>query len=91
MASPRSELLTCDDLIEQALTIADLEARKQLFQDHLPLLNDECAEGLKAQADQFLRSDIQRCLETAHLILYQAELNGNPLHRALGLLAEANA
>jgi CHAT domain-containing protein len=91
MASPRSELLTCDDLIEQALTIADLEARKQLFQDHLPLLNDECAEGLKAQADQFLRSDIQRCLETAELLLHQAELNGNPLHQALGLLAEANA
>ena len=91
MAAPRSDLLTCDDLIEQALTIADLEAQKQLFQDHLPLLNDECAEGLKAQADLFLRSDIQCCLETAQLLLYQAELNGNPLHRALGLLAEANA
>ena len=91
MALPVPDLLTRDDLIEQALDMPDLEARKRLFQDHIPLLDDECAEALKAQADQFLRSDIQRCRETAQLLIYQAELNGNPLHRALGLLAEANA
>jgi CHAT domain-containing protein len=91
MASPRSEILTCHDLIEQALELPDLESQKRLFQDHVTLLDDECAAGLKAQADQFLRSDIQRCRETAQLLIYQAKLNGNPLHRALGLLAEANA
>ncbi|MGD8905095.1 MAG: CHAT domain-containing protein, partial [Anaerolineae bacterium] len=91
MASPRSEILTCHDLIEQALELSDLEAQKCLFQDYFPLLDDECAEGLKAQADQSLRSDIQRCRETAQLLLVQAEVNGNSLHRALGLLAEANA
>jgi CHAT domain-containing protein len=83
--------VTSGDLIEQALGMPDLEARKRLFQEHVFLLDDGCAEALKAQADQFLRSDIQRCRETAQLLIYQAELNGNPLHRALGLLAEANA
>ena len=91
MALPVPDLLTRDDLLEQALDMPDLEARKRLFRDHVPLLDDECAEALKAQADVYLRSDIQRCSETAQLLIYQAELNGNPLHRALGLLAEANA
>nr|NIV34845.1 hypothetical protein [Anaerolineae bacterium] len=91
MALPVPEHSTRDELLEQALEMPDLEARKRLFRAHIPLLDDECAEALKAQADQYLRSDIQRCHETAQLLLYQAELSGNPLHRALGLLAEANA
>ena len=91
MTVPVPEFSTREDLLEQALEMPDLESRKRLFRDHAPLLDDECAEALKAQADQFLRSDIQRCSETAQLLIYQAELNRNPLHRALGLLAEANA
>jgi CHAT domain-containing protein len=91
MASPVPEVLTREDLLEQALEMPALEARKRLFRAHIPLLDDECADALKAQADVYLRSDIQLCRETAELLLYQAELNGNPLHRALGLLAEANA
>ena len=53
MATPVPDLLTRDDLIEQALVMPELEARKRLFRDHIPLLDDECAEALKAQADCF--------------------------------------
>lgn len=49
------------------------------------------AQALKGQADAFLRADIQRCLEAARLLLYLAQLSGDATHRALGLLAEANA
>ena len=91
MAVPVPDLLTREDLLEQALEMPDLESRKRLFRDHASLLDDECAEALKAQADLFLRSDTHQALETAALLLYQAELTGDPLHRALGLLAEGNA
>jgi CHAT domain-containing protein len=54
-------------------------------------LDDQIASALKAQADQFLRADIKRSLQTAGLLYHVAELTGNSAHRALGLLAEANA
>ncbi len=46
---------------------------------------------LKGQADDYLRSDIQRCLQAARLIECVANVSGDRAHRALGLLAEANA
>jgi CHAT domain-containing protein len=79
------------NLTEQLLELPDAEAQRQFLQAHVFLLDDEVANALKGQADQFLRSDIQRSLETAALLFYMAELTGDPLYRALGLLAEANA
>ncbi len=49
------------------------------------------ARALKGQSDALLRADMQRCLEAARLLLHLAQLSGEPAHRALGLLAEANA
>ncbi len=79
------------DLIQQLLTLPDVEAKKQFLQEHISLLNDELASTLKKQADKFLRSDVRRSLEMGYLICCTAELTDNPLYRALGLLAEANA
>jgi CHAT domain-containing protein/tetratricopeptide (TPR) repeat protein len=83
--------MTSQELTEQLLGLPDAEAQRRFLQQHASLLNDEVASALKEQADRFLRSDIQRSLETAELLFYLTELTGNPLFRALGLLTEANA
>lgn len=91
MATLKADRMASSDLIHQALALPDMAAQKHFLKEHAALLDDECAETLKKQADHFLRADVQRSLATAGLLLYQGELTGNPLHRALGLLAEANA
>jgi CHAT domain-containing protein len=83
--------MTCRELIEQLLALPDVEAQKRFLEEHAPLLDDQVAHALKEQADQFLRSDVQRTLETADLLFYMAELTNTPPYRALGLLVEANA
>jgi len=83
--------MTCRELIEQLLALPDVEAQKRFLEEHATLLDDQVAHALKEQADQFLRSDVQRTLETADLLFYMAELTSTPHYRALGLLVEANA
>ena len=53
--------------------------------------SDTFADALKARADETLRSDIQRSLHYAGLLLYAGQLTGNPFFQAMGLRAEANA
>src|SRR6185295_3613644 len=77
--------------IEQLLALPDPAAQRELLVAHPERLDDQVAHALKDQADQLLRADLQRSLDTAQLVCHMAEWNGNPLHRALGLLAEANA
>lgn len=62
-----------------------------LEQNYARVDADELAVGLKEQADQLLRSDIQRSLDVCALLLHLSDLTGRPDHHALGLLAEANA
>jgi CHAT domain-containing protein/tetratricopeptide (TPR) repeat protein len=83
--------MASERLTERLLALPDAAAQRRLLEAHAHLLGDEVADALKEEADRFLRSDLQRSLETAELILHTAELTHNPLHRALGLLAEANA
>ncbi|MEJ2733244.1 MAG: CHAT domain-containing protein [Anaerolineae bacterium] len=91
MAVPGSESSLADDLIERLLALPNVDAQKRLLEEQAALLDDEVAAALKAQANRFLRVDMQRSLGMAALLLYQSELTGNPLYRALGLLAEAHA
>jgi CHAT domain-containing protein/tetratricopeptide (TPR) repeat protein len=88
---PESTAMASVDLIQQVLGMPDVEAQKRFLREHASLLDDECADALKQQADQFIRSNIQRSQQMADLLLYLAETTGDPLHRALGLLARANA
>ena len=83
--------MASQDLAQQLLGLPDVEAQRRFLEAHTPQLNDDVASALKDQADQFLRADVSRSLQTADLIFYLAELTHNPNHRALGLLAEANA
>jgi CHAT domain-containing protein len=51
---------------------------------------DELAVCLKKQADDYRRTDLDRCFQVAELIKMMAGLTGNELHYALGLRAEGN-
>jgi CHAT domain-containing protein/tetratricopeptide (TPR) repeat protein len=83
--------MTPQDLVQQLLELPDVEAQKRFLEEHATLLDDEIASALKKEADHFLRADSQCALQTADLLLYLAECTGEPAHRALGLLAKANA
>jgi CHAT domain-containing protein len=78
-------------LIQHLLELPDPESRKRFLAARAPLLDDDLASALKQQADHFLRADIGQSFVCAELLFALAEVQGNPLHRALGLLAEANA
>ena len=78
-------------LIAQLLDLPDETAQRRFLQEHTSQWDDEVADALKAQSDRFLRSDVQRSLEYAGLLDYLAELTGNPLYHALGMLARANS
>ncbi|MEJ2210878.1 MAG: CHAT domain-containing protein, partial [Anaerolineae bacterium] len=80
-----------DDWITQWLELPEGEAREQFLATRAGPLDDETAQALKDRATRLLRSDVQRSLALTRLLLRLAEEEGNPLHRALGLLAEANA
>jgi tetratricopeptide (TPR) repeat protein len=79
------------DIVEQLLSLPDLEAQKDYLAENAPSLPDGLASALKERADSLVRSDIRRALEVAELIRHYATLSGNPLDTAEALLAEGNA
>ncbi len=68
-----------------------MKAQERLLRANVPLLGSDVASALKDQADNYLWSDIHRSQDTAQLLFVLAEISGDPLHHALGLLAQANA
>ncbi len=70
---------------------SDAEARARLLAQNAALLDDQLAQALKAQADHYLRTEVQRSLDIAETLITMAEYSRRPAHRALGLLARANA
>jgi CHAT domain-containing protein len=79
------------NILEKLLNLPDVSTQRQFLESHISALDDDLALTLKEYADQFLRTDIHASLKTASLLMQLPRLTGNPLHRALGLLAEANA
>ncbi|MGD9098975.1 MAG: CHAT domain-containing protein [Anaerolineae bacterium] len=77
------------DLIEQLVAEPDAAVQQRILQEHAPNLDDQVAEALKEKVIQLQQADVQCALRIAGLILYMAELTAKPLHRALGLRAEA--
>lgn len=82
--------MTGHDLVEQLLELPGVEMQKRFLEAHRSRLDNDLAGALKAQADHFLRSDIQRALVMVELLYCLAGLSGDPAHRALGLRAEGN-
>jgi len=71
--------ITFQDQLSERICSMEADAQYELF------------ISLKGQADQFMRADINRCLEICQCIDDLAALTGDPRHAALGLLARANA
>lgn len=82
--------MAAQDVIEQLLALPDVTAQRRFLKEHVTVLDDRVADALKGQSDRAFRADVHYALQTVDLLFYLAELTGNPLHRALGLLAEAN-
>jgi CHAT domain-containing protein len=82
--------MASQDLVRQLLGLPDVEAQRRFLAEHAPQLNDDVAHALKDKVDHLMRADVNHSLQIADLLLYLGELTGNPGHRALGLLAEAN-
>lgn len=78
------------ELVDGLLALPDVEAQRRFLEEHASLLDDEVAAALKAEVDHFVRTDGERALQTAGLLLRLAELSGDEAHRALGLRAEGN-
>ena len=78
-------------LSQMLLEQADAKARSHLLQQNRGEINDTLLQHLKEQADYFLRIDIHKSLEIAEIMLTAAQHSGQNTHRALGLLAKANA
>ena len=86
--------MNTEDLVERLLEQPDLVAQKQYLAGLASRLagetGDEVAAALKKRADEYLRADSRRSLETSALLVYLGQVTGDPCHSALGLLAEAN-
>ncbi len=80
------------DPLSHLVALPDYESQHAYLVTHAGQLNSErTALKLKELADEFLRLDIQRALQTAELLEDFGRLRAEPRHQALGLLAEANA
>jgi CHAT domain-containing protein/tetratricopeptide (TPR) repeat protein len=81
--------------LEDAARLADGEDQRSILAQQLSGMEaarqDEFAQALKHHADLLMRTDTQQCLRVTKLLESLADISGNPLHRALGLLARANA
>jgi tetratricopeptide (TPR) repeat protein len=80
-----------DEHLSTLLALSDPAAQRRYVDSCIPHPGDELVAGLKEEATQVLRADVHRSLNLAALIDHLAARSGNPLHHALGLLAEANA
>lgn len=79
-------------MLEQLFALETLPQQSAFLEANAARLDLETtAQGLKAQADQFLRANIQASLQTCALLVRWSELTGSPRPLALAYLAEANA
>ena len=78
------------ELIAQLVALPDDASQQRFIDENASRLDDCVAEGLKKRADHLLRADAQRSLQIATMLQQIGEVIDDPLHRALGLLAEAN-
>ncbi|MFN8440381.1 MAG: CHAT domain-containing protein [Caldilineaceae bacterium] len=78
-----------NEQIKQLLALSDA-AEQMRFAIHCARHNPEFVAALKDEATLILRNDIQTSSKLSELLLRLAQVTRDPLHRALGLLAQAN-
>ncbi len=84
-------MLTTDEFIAHLEQLDDPDERHRLLQRESARLTDETVQQMKARANDLLGSDINRGVALADNIIYASQVSGKPLHRALGLMVQANA
>ncbi len=84
-------MLTTDDFIKKLEQLDDPAERRRLIEREAAGLNDERVQRMKARANDLLHSDVPRGLALADNIIYASEVSGKSVHRALGLMVQANA
>ena len=70
-------------LVEQLVSLPDAVAQRAFLTQHVSDLDDAFAAALKAEADSFRHSDLQRSLQTAALLCAIPEFTGSPCRRAM--------
>ncbi len=83
--------MTTEALIDQLLALAPGPERQRWLAENVAQIDDQLIQALKARSDHLLRVNVQAALHTAAALDALAQVTGNPHHRALGLLAQANA
>ncbi len=83
--------MNATELSQTLLDQSDASAREQFLAQNADQLDDELIQMLKDRADYFLRINIHRTLEIAEIMFEVSRHSGKPEHRAMGLLAQANA
>lgn len=80
-----------ETLVQELLAAPPGPTRERWLLDHASCLDDRLAEAVKAEADRSLRVSVQQALQVADALAALAAASGQPGHRGLSLLAEANA
>lgn len=74
--------------LQELSAVGDPATQQQFIQEHPQLFDERDAVALKAQADQFLRSELERALAISRLLRLVFHVTDNSLYHALSLLAE---
>lgn len=84
-------MLTADEFLQTLEQLDDPAEQRRLVEREASWLTDDTVQRMKARANDLLRSDTPLGLALADHILYASKVSGNPVHRALGLMVQANA
>ncbi len=84
-------MLTADDFITHLERLDDPAEQRRLIEREAASLTDETVQRMKARANDLLDSNIARGVALAENIIYASQVSGQPVHRALGLMVQANA
>jgi tetratricopeptide (TPR) repeat protein len=77
--------------VEAWLQADGLRQRREYLRAHRSDITDETVQAMKSAVSQRLRQDPHDAQQLAESILFAAELSGEPMHQAWGLMARGNA
>ncbi len=83
--------MNSQEATDRLLALPDPGVQWELLERRSTLLSDEQVAAVKREADQLLGIDPVRSLHAGELLEQVAGISGNPTHKALALLAQANA
>lgn len=83
--------MNAHDLAQRLLAASGTAIEPQMLAQHAASLDDELAACLKQHADQILGVNAAQSLASGELLARVAVVSQKPTHRALALLAQANA